>query len=125
MLAACPLQDFDYQPWHQISAAAKDFVVRSARPALAHKELTVPQAFCPPNLFASCHPASPTGLSLPTHCAQSRLLHKDPSKRMSVSQGLRHPWIVEENAEVPLSAGAWALGATCLGFAPHRRTVDG
>jgi calcium-dependent protein kinase len=52
--------DFDYQPWHQISAAAKDFV--------------------------------------------GRLLHKDPSKRMSVSQGLRHPWITEKNAEVPLSA---------------------
>lgn len=25
-----PLQDFDYQPWHQISDAAKDFVVRNA-----------------------------------------------------------------------------------------------
>jgi len=44
---------------------------------------------------------------------QSRLLHKDPSKRMSVSQGLRHPWIVEENAEVPLSAGRWNSGALC------------
>lgn len=47
---------------------------------------------------------------------QGRLLHKDPSKRMSVSQGLRHPWITEKNAEVPLSAGAnrW-LGTGCAG----------
>ncbi|KAL4443603.1 hypothetical protein ABPG75_011340 [Micractinium tetrahymenae] len=51
--------DFDYQPWHQISAAAKDFV--------------------------------------------GRLLEKDPAKRMSVSEGLTHPWITEQAADVPLS----------------------
>lgn len=28
---------------------------------------------------------------------------------MSVSQGLRHPWITEKNAEVPLSAGELAM----------------
>ena len=55
-------QDFDYQPWHQISAAAKDFV--------------------------------------------GRLLTKDPARRMTVAEGLTHPWITDQAADVPLSTGA-------------------
>lgn len=55
-------QDFDYQPWHQISAAAKDFV--------------------------------------------QRLLHKDPVRRMTVAEGLTHPWITDQATDVPLSTGA-------------------
>ncbi|EFN57977.1 hypothetical protein CHLNCDRAFT_20239 [Chlorella variabilis] len=51
--------DFDYQPWNQVSAAAKHFV--------------------------------------------GRLLDKDAASRMTVAQGLLHPWITQEAADVPLS----------------------